>query len=168
MSTIQPTSLEISEVKDIEISQTLVKSNLSMSILESVYTLEKKSFKKLIRQKAKRLQALEVIDLFSIPEIEAQSITKQISLLTRELNILYGFELFTDHLENAYLESIDQTYDACHYLNLTLEIEIYTLTRKYNLLSQEYSSTCDSISLMTAIIERQAKDIISLKQNQKK
>ena len=139
-------------------------TNISLAIWEYAYTLEKKTYNDLIVKKALRLKALQDKDLFAIPEIEAKSTVKQIEHLTSELNILYGFKLFTDQLEKSYLTSIDQIFAAYHYRNILLEMEIFQLYKAFSFLQEMNLATIDSLSFMTDIAIKRTKQIITLKQ----
>ena len=158
------TSLDNSEYKDNEKNKAPNSNILSLAIWEYAFALERKQHNDFLVRKAKRLKALESIDLFTKPESEAQSIVKQIDYLTSELNTLYGFQIFADHLENAYQESIDQLYDTYHNKNTYLERELQSLSFRYNLLHESHLSTIDSLLLMTDKVIQQSDQIISLKQ----
>jgi hypothetical protein len=158
------TSLDNSEYKDIEKPQAPNSSSLSLAIWEYTFALERKKHNDFLVRKAKRLKALESIDQLTKSESEAQLIVKQINYLTSELNILFGFQIFADHLENAYLDSIEQIYETYHNTNTYLESELQSLTFRYNLLHESHLSTIESLLLMTDKVIQQSDQIISLKQ----
>ena len=141
-------------------------TNMSLAIHECIYNLQKKSFTDLIIAKAKRLKSLEAIDLFSVAEKEAENITWQIKYLTDDLQTLYGFKIFTDNLEKAYHKSIEQIFDAYHYRNFSLEMELYQLHKSHSFLGYQHLATIDSLLFMTDIAIKKTDEIISLKQKQ--
>ena len=140
------------------------KTNISLAIWDCAYTLEKKTYNDLIVKKALRLKALQDKDLFAIPEIEVKSVVKQIDYITSELNILYAFKLFTDQLEKSYLTSIDQIFEAYHYRNLLLEMELYQLYKAHSFLQEMNLATIESLSFMTDLVIQRTEQIITLKQ----
>jgi hypothetical protein len=157
------TSLDNSEYKDNEKSKAPDSNILTLAIWEYAFALERKKYEAFLVKKAKRLKVLESIDLLSKPELEAQSIAKQIAYLTSEITILFGFQIFADQLQDAYLESNKQIYDIYHSRNIYLESELYRLTLRYNLLHKLHLSTIDSLKLMTDKVIEQCDQIISLK-----
>jgi hypothetical protein len=139
-------------------------TGLSLAIWECSYLREKQGYKDLIIKKALRLKDLEAIDLFSIPENQAKSVTRQMEYLTGELNILYGFKLFTDQLEKSYHDSIEQIYEAYHSRNLLLELELFELYKACAYLQDLQIATIDNVSFMTDLAIKKTEQIITLKQ----
>jgi hypothetical protein len=137
--------------------------SLSLAIWEYSHKIERSKFKKLIVKKALRLTDLESKDLMTLADTEAKSISKQIEYLTEELNILYGFKIFSDHLETAYLESSQQILNAYQSQSGILVWELKELYKSYSFLQEQLESTIENLSFMTDLALKQTEQIILLK-----
>lgn len=111
---------------------------------QHVYELEKKRFHNLIIRKAKQLKALEDKDLFLLAETDAKRLQVQMNYLTDELNILYGFEIFSDEMKAAYESSLEKAFDAYHDKIFLLEREVQQLRFDYSLLSDYFIDSIES------------------------
>jgi len=123
-----------------------------------VYELEKNPFHALIIQKAKQLKALEGKDLFLLSETDAMKLQARKNYLTSELNVLYGFELFTDEMKTSYESSLEKIYDTYHDKIFSLETELYQLRFNYGLLHSYYMDSIESeIFLCDLLINKAGK-----------
>lgn len=109
-----------------------------------IYELEKKPFHALIIQKAKQLKALEDKDLYLLPETDAMKLQARKNYLTNELNVLYGFKLFTDEMKISYESSLEKIYDTYRDKIFSLETELYQLRFNYSLLHSYYMDSIKS------------------------
>ena len=138
--------------------------SIDLAIKEYAYSREKAAFNELLTNKALRLRDLECKDLFALPDAEAQKVHKQIEYLTTELNVLYGFKVFTDLMERSYQESSERILKAYHERNLCLERELSTLSAAYAYLHYNYMATVDSLSFMTDLAMRLSEKLNNTKE----
>jgi DNA repair ATPase RecN len=76
----------------------------------------------LVQRKELLLREAEQIDLFSLPEQEAEELYEEMRNLRSEVNILRGYIGLVEQLATAYLEALDeaQTFDLVKHTELEL------------------------------------------------
>jgi hypothetical protein len=143
-----------------------IKTNIALSIYEYAYTFERKKYNELLIAKARKLKELETINVFNAPEDEVKKKAMQIAYLSQELNTLYGFRLFTEILEDGYLQSTERIYNTYHSENEYLKFELNKFYKMNCFLYAMYNEALRSTSIMTDFAKMQTEKIIHLNQNQ--
>jgi len=82
--------------------------------------LTRSSMYELVQRKELLLREAESIDLFSLPEQEAEELYEEMRTLRNEVNILRGYVSVVEQLATAYLEAISeaQTFDLIKHTEL--------------------------------------------------
>jgi len=94
--------------------------HLKVSFYEVVERLTRSSMYEIVQRKELLLREAEQIDLFSIPEQEAEELYEEMRNLRSEINILRGYIGLVEQLATAYLEALDeaQTFDLLKNIEL--------------------------------------------------
>jgi hypothetical protein len=94
--------------------------HLKVSFYELVERLTRSSMYELVQRKELILREAEQIDLFSIPEQEAEELHEEMRKIRSEVNILRGYVGLVEQLATAYLEALDetQTFDLLKHTEL--------------------------------------------------
>jgi len=92
---------------------------------ELVERLTRSSLYELVQRKELLLHEAEQIDLFSLPEQEAEELYEEMRNLRSEVNILRGYIGLVEQLATAYLEALDkaQTFDLIKHTELEVVYE---------------------------------------------
>jgi hypothetical protein len=124
---------------------------------EYIYDKERAPFIELIHRKARHLKALEGKDLSVLADKEAMNILKRINSLSEELNVLYGFLLFTDEMKNCYQSSLENIYDTYQNKINHLETLNFQLKKENQLLHDSYLKSINTILALSDLTLNKSK-----------